>query len=112
MKDLSKVLGENFTRIRKEIAGTQEVFAEMMGLTQAQISRLERGESFSRMGKIGRQLARAGADPMDLLSREAPLDLKRQAAQRLLAEVDDETAQIVLQILRMNVTMKKRMTGS
>lgn len=112
MADLSKVLGGNFSRIRRSVGGTQEVFAEMMGLTQAQVSRLERGESFSRMRKLGDQLARAGANPMDLLHQAGPVDIRRAEVRKLLGEVDDETVQIVLQILRMNAAMKKQVAGA
>ena len=40
MIDLSLILANNFRQIRIACGGTQNVFAEMVGLTQAQISRL------------------------------------------------------------------------
>lgn len=112
MIDLSLILANNFRQIRIACGGTQNVFAEMVGLTQAQISRLESGQSFSRMGKLGEQLAEAGANPLDLLHQAGPVDLRSAEIRRLMAAADEQTLEIVLLILRKNAASQKRMTGA
>ena len=111
-KSLDQILAANFKLLRKEHAGTQGVFADMLGLTQAQVSRLESGMSFSRMRKLGEALAAAGVEPIDLLGRDQALDYRRRAITRMLASADDETIDILLSIINMNADLRKRMTAA
>ncbi len=102
--DLNATIAKRFKRIRKQLGGTQERFAELSGLGQVRISRLERGIGWGGIREIGDGIAAAGGDPLDLL-RDSPIASPMLAEiQGLLPKVDDGTLMIILQLLQLNST--------
>ena len=99
--ELSRLLARNFRSLRTRYGPTQELFGDRSGLSQSQISRLERAENWKQIDHIAAAIARAGGDPEDLLmiSGEAA-DPKVAEIRQLLPLADDATLDIVLAVLR------------
>lgn len=108
-KDIGEVLGSNLKRIRKALKLSQEQFADLAGMTQPSISRLERAgkksgredEGWHVMRKMAETIEQAGGNPMDLLLIDGvPADQVTHEIQTLLGVVDADARDLILSILR------------
>ena len=107
--DIGKIMGARFRALRERLGGTQEAFSERSGLTQVRISRLERGLGYKQLQEIANGIAKAGGDPMDLLSRTPPADPVVAEIRRLVDELDDQDArEHILSTLRREVRHQRR----
>lgn len=112
--DLAAVLAANFRRIRVRRAGTQQRFAEMLGLRQNQISELETAKRWAFMRKVGETLESAGIDPQELLDPEPERDEQPdyvKEASGLLQSADETTREALLQIMRTVAAQGQRARG-
>ena len=65
--DLRKLVGRNVRRFRREKGWTQEVLAEVAGVSQQSISDLENGKSNPTILTLHELAQGLGVRPMDLL---------------------------------------------
>lgn len=65
--DMRKLVGRNFTRLRKQKGFTQEKFAEMSGFTQQYISDLERGRRNPTVVTLFELASTLGVSHVDLV---------------------------------------------
>lgn len=66
--DMRRLVGLNFTRLRKEKGFTQERFAEMSGFTQQYVSDLERGRRNPTVVTLFHLASALGVTPVDLVA--------------------------------------------
>lgn len=102
MSTLDALLARNVRQIRVAMGMTQEEFAEVMEMTQANISRLESAAGFKRMKTLDSALKGAGADPMDLFNKpgEPAADPIMTEIRQLLVDVGPDAREAVLSMLR------------
>ena len=79
---LSRAIGSNLRRVREALDLTQDEMAAKSGRSQSSYSSLERGEAFSQMDRLDREIRRAGGDPMDIL-RTTPAGLSEEQKELL-----------------------------
>lgn len=65
--DMRRLVGRNFTRIRKEKGFTQERFAEVSGMSQQYVSGLERGQRNPTVVTLFHLASALGVSPVDLV---------------------------------------------
>ncbi len=65
--DMRKLVGRNFTRLRKQKRFTQEKFAELSGFTQQYISDLERGRRNPTVVTLFELASTLGVSHVDLV---------------------------------------------
>src|SRR5687767_4215399 len=102
--NLAAVLAANVKRVREELNLTQAEFAEVVGLTQPSISRLERaveGSGWHTLRQLGEAIAAAGGDPLELLQPRGGPQADPQMVEicALLEEADAEAKRLVLDLL-------------
>ena len=66
--DMRRLVGLNFTRLRKEKGFTQERFAETSGFTQQYVSDLERGRRNPTVVTLFHLASALGVTPAELLA--------------------------------------------
>jgi transcriptional regulator with XRE-family HTH domain len=66
---VARMMADNFKAMRQK-AGTQEEVGVLMGLSQAQVSRLEQGKSLLHMSELAKKIEHAGMDPLDLFAQD------------------------------------------
>lgn len=83
--DMRKLVGRNFSRLRKQKGFTQEKFSEASGFTQQYISDLERGRRNPTVVTLFQLASTLGASHVDLVlpdeefGKERPKAPKRKA---------------------------------
>lgn len=112
MEDLALLIGTRFREIRKQIATTQDAFSARSGLSQAQISYIENGNSFKSIQKAAAAIERAGGDPLDLLRHEPPLDPLVVQIRDLAAAGTDADRKAILAILERIVSVRKDVSAA
>jgi transcriptional regulator with XRE-family HTH domain len=66
--DMRKLVGRNFSRLRREKGFTQEQFAEASGFTQQYVSDLERGKRNPTVATLFQLASALGVDHVDLVT--------------------------------------------
>ena len=103
MPKLSAIVARNFQSLRRKLGGTQEEFAEVSGLSQSAISRLENRSSWKQLDRVSHHIEEAGGDPLDLLQVDGVVADKRIARiRKLLMLADSSTLSIILALLERN----------
>lgn len=102
MGQLSAHLALSFRRLRRDAGLTQEDVEERTGISQSEVSRLERGTWGTRLERVEAALVAMGVDPLALLSIDVTEAGLREVAETW-PQVDDGTREIVLAILRREV---------
>lgn len=72
--DMRKLVGRNFTRIRREKGFTQEQFSDLSGFSQAYISGLERGRRNPTVVTLYELAQALGVSHLDLLTPDETAD--------------------------------------
>lgn len=93
LKQLQKGFGANVKRLRKEQGFSQEIFADESGISQAYLSRVERGIANPQLDRIQKIAVCLGVSIPELfqfnLTDEAPEALQaEEKTRRLLAVLD------------------------
>lgn len=71
--DMRRLVGLNFSRIRKAKGFTQEQFSEASGFTQQYVSDLERGKRNPTVVTLFHLASTLGVTPVDLVEEVEPL---------------------------------------
>lgn len=95
--DLARTLARNFARLRKQV-GTQEVFCERTGMSQAAVSEIENGKTFRSVQRLAEHLDAVGLDPMELLVRARTEEEEELLS--LFESTDETTRRAILHIVR------------
>jgi transcriptional regulator with XRE-family HTH domain len=100
MKTNKVLLGERIRDLRKTKGLTQEQFAELIGVEQKHVSRLELGKSFppfDRLEKIAQVLGVPLKDIFDFIHL-ADQETRSKGVEDLLGQLDDEHQKIAVKI--------------
>ncbi|MDA9538825.1 transcriptional regulator [Bradyrhizobium ottawaense] len=80
--DIRKLVGRNFTRLRKQKGFTQEKFAEASGFTQQYISGLERGRRNPTVVTLFELASTLGVSHVDLILPDEEFTRRTKAPKR------------------------------
>jgi len=100
MKTNKVLLGERIRELRKTKGLTQEKFAEMIGVEQKHVSRLELGKSFPPLERLEKMAQVLDVSLMDIFDFIHLADKKTRAegVEALLGQLDDEHQKIAVKI--------------
>ena len=100
MKTSKALLGDRIRELRKAKGLTQERFAELIGVEQKHVSRLELGKSFPPLERLEKMAQVLEVSLRDLFDFAGPLDDKASAedVEALLEQLDDEHKKIAVKI--------------
>lgn len=108
MSDIKTILGARIRKLRKERKLSQEALAEKADLHYTFIGEVERGEkniSLMSLEKLAKALEIALIDLFDLPELKKRPDNLRKKLTHELKQVDDETTEALLKLIKaMNVT--------
>jgi len=111
-RELAQRFGQRFRQIRRARAGTQERLAELTGLSQSRISRLENGEGWEGLCEVYEALRAIETDPLDLFTNGTPSDPVSVEIRELLESASDDARKLALEVLRLDAKRKEPATQS
>jgi transcriptional regulator with XRE-family HTH domain len=100
MKSSKALLGERIRELRKAKGLTQDQFAELIGVEQKHVSRVELGKSFPPLERLEKMAQVLEVHLKDLFDFVRPLDVKASAegVEAMLEQLDDEHRKIASKI--------------